>query len=92
MGEAGRMELHLESFPLGPLIDDVAKTIEPMATKNGNHIVIACRPEFRSGSILLMGVARLGDRLGIAEVVLLPSRVATHIIWLASAERRGQAM
>ena len=40
--EAGRMELHLESFPLAPLIEDVAKTIEPMATKNGNRIVIDC--------------------------------------------------
>jgi signal transduction histidine kinase/CheY-like chemotaxis protein len=38
--EAGRMELHLESFPLAPLIEDVAKTIEPMATKNRNRIVI----------------------------------------------------
>ena len=40
--EAGRMELHLESFRLAPLIDDVAKTIEPMATKNGNRIVVDC--------------------------------------------------
>jgi signal transduction histidine kinase len=40
--EAGRMELHLESFPLTPLIEEVAKTIEPMATKNGNRIVIDC--------------------------------------------------
>jgi signal transduction histidine kinase len=32
--EAGRMELHLETFPLAPVIADVAKTIEPMATKN----------------------------------------------------------
>ena len=40
--EAGRMELHLETFPLTPLIEDVAKTIEPMATKNGNRIVIEC--------------------------------------------------
>ena len=40
--EAGRMELHLESFPLAPLIEDVAKTIEPMATKNANRIVIDC--------------------------------------------------
>jgi signal transduction histidine kinase len=38
--EAGRMELHLETFPLVPLIKDVAKTIEPMATKNGNRLVI----------------------------------------------------
>ena len=41
--EAGRMELHLETFPLVPVIQDVAKTIEPMATKNGNRLVIDCR-------------------------------------------------
>jgi GAF domain-containing protein/DNA-binding response OmpR family regulator len=41
--EAGRMELHLESFALAPLIEDVAKTIEPMATKNGNRIVVDCQ-------------------------------------------------
>jgi signal transduction histidine kinase len=40
--EAGRMELHLETFPLAPVIEDVAKTIEPMATKNGNRLVIDC--------------------------------------------------
>ena len=40
--EAGRMELHLESFALAPLIEDVGKTIEPMATKNVNRIVIDC--------------------------------------------------
>ena len=40
--EAGRMELHLETFPLAPVIKDVAKTIEPMATKNGNRLVINC--------------------------------------------------
>ena len=40
--EAGRMELHLETFPLVPVIKDVAKTIEPMATKNDNRLVIDC--------------------------------------------------
>jgi signal transduction histidine kinase len=40
--EAGRMELHLQTFSLAPVIQDVAKTIEPMATKNGNRIVIDC--------------------------------------------------
>jgi GAF domain-containing protein len=40
--EAGRMELHLETFRLVPVIKDVAKTIEPMATKNGNRLVIDC--------------------------------------------------
>ena len=37
--EAGRMELHLETFALAPLIEDVVKTIEPLATKNGNRLV-----------------------------------------------------
>jgi GAF domain-containing protein/DNA-binding response OmpR family regulator len=40
--EAGRMELHLETFPLLPVIEDVGKTIEPMAAKNANRIVIDC--------------------------------------------------
>jgi two-component system, NtrC family, sensor kinase len=40
--EAGRMELHLETFPLAPVIEDVAKTIEPMTAKSANRIVIDC--------------------------------------------------
>jgi signal transduction histidine kinase len=40
--EAGRMELNLENFLLAPVIEDVAKTIEPMAAKNGNRLVIDC--------------------------------------------------
>jgi two-component system, NtrC family, sensor kinase len=43
--EAGRMELHLESFPLVPAIEDVAKTVEPMAAKNANRMVIDCSPD-----------------------------------------------
>ncbi len=43
--EAGRMELHLETFSLVPVIKDVAKTIEPMATKNGNRLIIHCPPD-----------------------------------------------
>jgi signal transduction histidine kinase len=40
--EAGRMELHLETFPLVPVIEDVAKTIEPLAAKNENRIAVSC--------------------------------------------------
>jgi two-component system, NtrC family, sensor kinase len=43
--EAGRMELHLESFALTPLIDGVAKTIEPLAAKNGNQLALHCDGE-----------------------------------------------
>ena len=40
--EAGRMELHLESFAVAPLIDDVVKTIEPLAAKNANQVAVHC--------------------------------------------------
>ena len=42
--EAGQMELHLESFAIAPLIDDVVATVEPLAAKNGNRIVVDCDP------------------------------------------------
>ena len=42
--EAGRMELHLESFAVAPLIDDVVKTIEPLSAKNGNRVAVHCDP------------------------------------------------
>jgi signal transduction histidine kinase len=40
--EAGRMELQLEDFALAPLIDNVVKTIEPLAQKNANHVAVKC--------------------------------------------------
>src|SRR5262245_52213070 len=36
------MEVQLESLPLAPLIEDVVKTLEPMAEKNANRLVIDC--------------------------------------------------
>ena len=43
--EAGRMELHLASFSLAPVIDEVVKTIEPLAAKNGNQVAVHCDGE-----------------------------------------------
>src|SRR5205814_10224264 len=43
--EAGRMDLHVESFPIGPLVDDVIATIRPVATKNANEIIVHCPPD-----------------------------------------------
>ena len=36
------MELHLETFPLAPLIAGVIKTIEPLAAKNANQVAVNC--------------------------------------------------
>jgi len=38
--EAGKIDVHLESFPIGPLIDEVVQTVSPLAAKNGNRIVV----------------------------------------------------
>ncbi|MGH7314168.1 MAG: ATP-binding protein, partial [Candidatus Rokuibacteriota bacterium] len=40
--EAGRMELQLEPFAIAPLVQDVATTIRPIATKSGNQVVVEC--------------------------------------------------
>jgi signal transduction histidine kinase/putative methionine-R-sulfoxide reductase with GAF domain len=40
--EAGRMELALSSFPVAPLVADVVKTIEPLAAKNSNTVMVDC--------------------------------------------------
>jgi signal transduction histidine kinase len=40
--EAGRMELQLEDFALAPFIDNVVKTIEPLAAKNANQVAVSC--------------------------------------------------
>jgi signal transduction histidine kinase len=39
--EAGRMELQLEDFALAPLIDGVVKTVEPLAAKSSNRLVVS---------------------------------------------------
>ena len=36
------MEMHLESFPVAPLIEDVVKTIQPLAAKSGNELTVSC--------------------------------------------------
>ena len=38
--EAGKMELFLETFDLGALIDEIAATVKPMVTKNANILKI----------------------------------------------------
>ncbi|MBK5258768.1 MAG: response regulator [Thermoanaerobaculia bacterium] len=46
--EAGKMELHLESFDISSLIAEVASTIELQVEKNGNTLEINCASEIGS--------------------------------------------
>src|SRR5207253_5591319 len=83
--EAGRMELHLETFPLVPVIQDVAKTIEPMATKNGNRLVVDCPPDlgtihadqtrFRQALLNLASNANKFTEKGTVTIVAQPQRL-----------------
>jgi signal transduction histidine kinase/CheY-like chemotaxis protein/HAMP domain-containing protein len=43
--EAGKMDLHLESFAIAPLLDDVAGTVRGQAEKNGNVLRVECAPD-----------------------------------------------
>src|SRR5262249_12677567 len=84
--EAGRMELPLESFPLKPLIEDVAKTIEPMAAKNVNRIVIDCpadldmlhadQTRFRQALLNLASNANKFTEKGTVTVTARPQQLA----------------
>lgn len=39
--EAGKMEVYAESFALRPLLDEVAATVVPLVSKNGNELVVS---------------------------------------------------
>jgi signal transduction histidine kinase/DNA-binding response OmpR family regulator len=40
--EAGKMDIHIESFAITPLVEDVVQTIGTMAAKNENKVVVDC--------------------------------------------------
>ncbi len=43
--EAGRMELHLETFSVPMMIADVVATAQRLVAQNGNHFEVLCDPE-----------------------------------------------
>jgi signal transduction histidine kinase/DNA-binding response OmpR family regulator len=43
--EAGKMDIHIESFAIAPLVADVVQTIATLAAKNGNTVVVKCDPD-----------------------------------------------
>ena len=46
--EAGRMELHLETFELRELLNDVTTTIRPLIAKNSNTLQVVCPADIGS--------------------------------------------
>jgi signal transduction histidine kinase/CheY-like chemotaxis protein len=46
--EAGRMELHIESFGITDLLENVETTIHPLAQRNGNTLEVEVAPDIGS--------------------------------------------
>ena len=38
--EAGRLDLHLEQVPVAPLLEEIRSTMEPLAARNGNRLIV----------------------------------------------------
>ena len=43
--EAGKMTLYLEEFEVSKMVREVAATVQPLVTKNGNQLVVDCPPD-----------------------------------------------
>jgi signal transduction histidine kinase len=46
--EAGKMELHLETFDLATLVDEIVATVQPLIEKNANRLELQCPPRIGS--------------------------------------------
>ncbi|MEO5511875.1 MAG: response regulator [Longimicrobiales bacterium] len=58
--ESGRMELYFETFEVKPMIDEVAATIAPLISKNGNTLELELAPD--------LGTVRL-DQVKVRQIL-----------------------
>jgi signal transduction histidine kinase len=70
--EAGRMDLALSSFALTPLINDVVKTIEPLAAKNSNQVAVHCE-----AAIGVMQADQMRLRQALLNLLSMPTSSPT---------------
>ncbi len=48
--EAGKMDLHVESFDLASLIDSLTESVQPLAEANGNRLQVQCSEDLGEAS------------------------------------------
>jgi signal transduction histidine kinase/CheY-like chemotaxis protein/HAMP domain-containing protein len=82
--EAGKMDIVLERFPIRSLIDDVAQTVEPTASKNGNKIVVNC-----SDAIGSMYADQIRVRQALLNLLSNASKFTANGVVTISAARAG---
>ncbi len=95
--EAGKMDLHLESFAVAPLIKEAVRTIQPLADKSGNRVLVECPADI--GSIradqtrvqqallnLLSNATKFTERGRITVTVRRAAEAGTELITIAVAD------
>ena len=95
--EAGKMDLHLESFDIFPVLEEVVSTLKPLIDKNDNHISIECADDldpihadltkFRQCLLNLVGnAAKFTAHGSISVAVSLQARAEGEFIALAVSD------
>ncbi|MFN8636071.1 MAG: ATP-binding protein [Chloroflexota bacterium] len=94
--EAGRMDLHLETFEVSQLVQDVAAIVQPLMEKNGNALVVVCPPDVGEMRADLTKVRQaLFNLLSNAAKFTEHGRIELRVEWsegrgrMAAAEQRG---
>jgi adenylate cyclase len=83
--EAGKMDIILERFPIRTLIDEVVQTVEAIASKNGNKIVISCPDDIGS-----MYADQIRVRQALLNLVSNASKFTSKGTVTVSAARAGK--
>ena len=84
--EAGKIELHIESFAITPLIEDVATTVGGLASRNGNRIVVDV-----AADIGRMSADALRVRQALLNLASNASKFTENGLVTIAGERRHEA-
>jgi signal transduction histidine kinase len=84
--EAGKMDIYIEEFGIAPLIDDTVKTVETLAAKNNNRLVVDCKPE-----IGVMHADQTRVRQALLNLLSNANKFTTSGTVTVRAERRQEA-
>jgi len=82
--EAGKMELHLETFALAPVLEQVATTVRPLVAKNGNRLELQPAPQLGS-----MHSDETRVRQVLLNLLSNASKFTEHGVITLEAERDG---